>query len=117
MNLLLFTDFLSFIKIQHWVAVKHSHHIILNDLYEEMSDKIDEFVECSLGLLSPDRVEVEPNPIDAEMDLELHLKIMKRYNDFFASCQSIAEGYSSLESLLDDMTNIVSKACYLLKMK
>jgi hypothetical protein len=34
MNLSLFTDFLSFIKIQHWVAVKHSHHIILGDLYE-----------------------------------------------------------------------------------
>ena len=117
MNLNLFTDFLTFIKIQHWVAAKHSHHTILGDLYESLDDKFDEFIECSLGLFQVSRVEIESNPIDAQMDLELHLKIMQRYNEFHNKCKEIAGDNSALLSLLDDMTNIVSRACYLLKMK
>lgn len=117
MNLNLFTDFLTFIKIQHWVAAKHSHHVILGDLYDSLDDKFDEFIECSLGLFQVSRVEIESNPIDAQMDLELHLKIMQRYNEFYIKCKEIAGDNSALLSLLDDMTNIVSRACYLLKMK
>lgn len=117
MNINLFTDFLTFIKVQHWVAAKHSHHIILGDLYESLDDKIDEFIECSLGLYQISSVEIESNPIDAQMDLELHLKIMQRYNEFYAKCAEIAKDSTALQSLLDDMTNLVSRACYLLKMK
>ena len=117
MNLNLFTDFLTFLKIQHWVAAKHSHHVILGDLYEDLSDKIDEFVESSIGLMNFDKVEVVSNPIDADMDLELHLKIKERYQEFYQECFKYAQQDSSLTSLLDDMTNIVSRACYLLKMK
>lgn len=117
MNLNLFTDFLTFIKVQHWVAAKHSHHVILGDLYDSLDEKIDEFIECYLGLFQISSVEIESNPIDAQMDLELHLKIMQRYNEFFTKCSEIAGDISALQSLLDDMTNIVARACYLLKMK
>lgn len=117
MNLNLFTDFLTFIKVQHWVAAKHSHHVILGDLYDSLDEKIDEFIECYLGLFQISSVEIESNPIDAQMDLELHLKIMQRYNEFFTKCSEIAKDSTALQSLLDDMTNIVARACYLLKMK
>ena len=117
MNLSLFTDFLSFIKIQHWVAPKHSHHEILGDLYDDLSDKIDEFVECALGLFELSQVEATSTPIDADMGVELHTKIKNKFNEVYVTWEQYASQSSALMSLLDDMTNIVSRAAYLLKMK
>lgn len=117
MNLSIFTDFLSFIKIQHWVAPKHSHHIILGDLYDELSSKIDEFVECVMGLKDLSQVELLSAQMDIEAGVDIHVKIKNKYNILYKACVEIADDSSSLLSLIDDMTNIVSRACYLLKMK
>lgn len=46
------TKFLTFqnqVKIQHWQTTSYSEHKSLGDLYDSLSDNIDEFIETFMG--------------------------------------------------------------------
>ena len=49
MNFGIFFLFLNTIKSLHWATKSYAHHKVLDDAYNDFSNKIDEFVECCLG--------------------------------------------------------------------
>lgn len=47
--IILCLEMLNTVKLYHWKTMKHSEHKATDDLYSELNDKIDEFVEVLMG--------------------------------------------------------------------
>lgn len=117
MNFSPFFYFLNVVKSLHWAAKKHSQHKVLDDAYDEFSDKIDEFVECYLGSTDNSNIKYEIH-LDFSFDNEpeeLIYKFDAAFDDFNTAIQKYAID-DHLDSLIDDLNNIYSKTKYLLKM-
>ncbi len=116
MQFTIFLKFLNIIKLLHWKATSHSTHKVLDDLYEEMSDKIDEFVECYLGFFPSPTAESAIDGLETPDGEEYKIFLVSSYQDMRRVAGSMAKDNTSLLSLLDDMDNIMAKSVYLLKM-
>lgn len=116
MNFSHFFVFLNIIKTLHWTTDKHSHHLILDEAYNDFSSKIDEFVESCIG--SNNVKKFENITIAFEIpDTDETLYIFESvFNDLLTAIGKYANS-SEQESLIDDMKNIANKTIYLLKMK
>lgn len=107
--------FLNQLKTLHWLTKSYAHHKILDDAYEDFSDKIDEFVESTLGMNNP--ASFKPVSIAFEMpEDEISYLFESYYDSFVLSIRKYANT-SALESLIDDFDNIANKTIYLLRMK
>lgn len=45
----LLTSIQSSVKVLHWTAKAHAHHVALGDLYDDLDDPIDRLAEAILG--------------------------------------------------------------------
>lgn len=117
MNFSVFFTFLNTIKSLHWVAKKHSQHVILDNAYNDFSDKIDEFVECYIGSNEKTKVKetVEVSFTFTNDKEELIYTFNSAFDDFNTIIQKYAND-DHLQSLIDDLNNIYSKTVYLLNM-
>lgn len=78
-----FLNTLNMIKLFHWKTMQYSAHKATDDLYEDLSSKIDTFVEQLMGLLNT-RIDVNPqNTMAINCDnletLCIRLKKFKQY--------------------------------------
>ena len=120
LNIKALTDFTGFVKRCHWTSPKHSWHEVLNELYETLDGKFDEFVEAYLGKF-PDGVEVEDVYFeDSEGNLQRMDGLGSIFNlasDLLDYLEPFSELDSGLMSIFDDIKEALSKAMYLLRME
>ena len=108
--------FLNSVKTFHWLTSSHAHHIVLDEAYNNFSDKIDEFVESAIGMNNPSEFKpVKVSFMEAATEDELPYLFEKIYDDFISQIRKYATT-QALESLIDDMDNIANKTIYLLRM-
>lgn len=116
MNFGIFFLFLNSIKAMHWVTKSYAHHKVLDEAYNEFSDKIDEFVESCIG----------SNNVQNFHSISVAFEIPEDEEEIVHNFQLICDELSTnirkyansseLESLVDDLNNIANKTIYLLKM-
>lgn len=116
MNFGIFFLFLNSIKTMHWITKSYAHHKVLDEAYEEFSDKIDEFVESFIG--SNNIKKFQPISVafeipDDEEDIVYRFQLI--CDELSTNIRKYANS-SELESLIDDLNNIANKTIYLLKM-
>lgn len=115
MNFSPFFLFLNQLKTLHWLTKSYAHHKVLDEAYADFSDKIDEFVESTLGMNNPSNF--KSISIAFEMpDDEISYLFESYYDSFISSIRKYANT-SALESLIDDLDNIANRTIYLLRMK
>lgn len=108
--------FLNSIKTFHWLSSSHAHHIVLDEAYNDFSDKIDEFVESCIGVNHPKSYYNITVSFEIPEEAEDIVFIFERaFDDLMTSISKYANR-PELESLIDDMNNIANKTIYLLKM-
>lgn len=111
-----FIRILSALKVLHWTSKRYSAHVALEKAYDDLGDKIDEFIECYLGVTNkadgglrefslPDNLHREPDKVFGQLMNEF-LGEVNRYN-----------ASSGIGSLIDDMENIGARIIYLLRMQ
>lgn len=139
LNLKYILDALGFVKASHWMAEKHSHHVVLDELYKTLDKKFDEYVEAFAGcegeliystdtdnekfeaeFLNNEFVGNESDPV-LEEGLEDEYAEMHRFIKVVAKAvnktlDEFDEVSSSLASIHDDIKQAFEKADYLLKM-
>lgn len=121
MNFHHFNTFLATIKTLHWKETSHHGHVILGALYKDLEDKFDEIVECVLGSKNISIISqtvCTQKEIKTEDMKDVATYVAEEFNTLYSTmstqqCMSA----SHIQSLFDDAANIVSRACYLLKMK
>lgn len=109
--------FLNMIKTMHWLTKSYAHHKILDELYDDFQDKLDEFVESCIGA----------NNIKKFQNISIAFEIPDGADDIvdvfdsaFNELMTSLGKYTNtpaLESILDDLNNLANKAIYLLQMK
>lgn len=107
--------FLNIIKALHWTTKSHGQHKILDDAFDEFTEKLDEFVECCIGANKVEKfheVSVQFNIPEGEDIIQM---FEMSFDDLITGLTKYANT-SSLESLIDDLTNIANKTSYLLAM-
>ena len=109
--------FLNLIKTMHWITKSHAHHKILDEMYGEFQDKLDEFVESCIGANNVKKFQSIsiafeiPDGADDIVDV-----FDSAFNELMTSLGKYANT-PALESLLDDLNNLANKTVYLLNMR
>ena len=118
LNLNAFTFTLGVVKCVHWTAKKHSHHKILDDLYDELYDSFDEFVESYIGKFKEDFYigEIEMSERERYSSFDSVEDVSETLKDFCDYLKPFSEKDSELSSVFDDIKNSINKAMYLLRM-
>lgn len=115
MNFSIFFQFLNAIKTLHWTSRRHSQHVILDNIFEDFSKKIDEFIESYIGVNNPVKFDdVTVNFMMPEDD-----DILFIFESLFDNLSTALGKYANrpeLESLVDDFNNLANKYIYLLRM-
>lgn len=117
MNFSVFFLFLNTLKTMHWLTKSYAHHKILDEAYDDFSDKVDEFIESCIGVNNPksfQNVTISFDMPDAEEDIVL---LFERTFDDLSTTLAKYANRPELESLVDDFNNLANKYIYLLKMK
>lgn len=102
-----FLTFLANVQLYHWITRSHARHEAAGELYDGMSEKIDEFLEVyigSNGLKKMDGIRLPVSP--------LKHKEAVRYLKAFQSFLSNLELTPTLANLRDEMSAQVSRALY-----
>lgn len=116
MNFSAFFLFLNTIKTLHWITKSYAHHKVLDEAYNDFSDKIDEFVESCIGINAPKKYEniaINFEIPDSEDDIVF---VFERAFDDLVTSINRYTNRTELESLIDDLNNIANKTIYLLRM-
>lgn len=109
--------YLNAIKYLHWTTKVYAEHIALDSAYSSLSEHIDKFVEVYRGLKPEEKLELKnisfnenPKPQDYDNTLDFFKDLS---HDFLNKIEKYNE-QSSLESIIDDMENVIYQTLYLL---
>lgn len=118
LNLNSFTFTLGVVKCVHWMTKKHSYHKILDDLYDELYDSFDEFVESYIGKFKDGFYvgEIEMSERERYSSFDSVEDVSETLKDFCRYLKPFSEKDSELSSIFDDIKNSINKALYLLRM-
>ena len=104
------TNFLIFqttIKVYHWNTTSHSRHVASGELYEEISELIDEFMEVYMGTK---RI--------VHGDLDLHIRKLSNRNaipylrSFIVFLNGLDKLSPDLSNIRDEMMAVVHRTIY-----
>ena len=126
--LLTFLTITTQIKLYHWQTLSHPRHVASGDLYSELDELVDKFIEALQGriisetsnpnyrILLSDRTNTITLKNYSDNDaftLIINIKLYLESNEFI----SIIGKYSDLVNLRDEMLNVVNKTTYLFSLK
>ena len=106
------SDFLSFqanIQVYHWQTYSHSRHEAAGELYEEMTDLIDEFMEVYMGN-SKKRIKLESDSIAVKTHTSRSIVVYLR--EFLLFLDHLETTESSLLNIRDEMKAVILRALY-----
>jgi len=97
--------------LNHWRTQSYAEHQALGDFYDNLTDLLDNFVECYQGNFG-----IIP---EVKLKNETHGEILKCLESdalwISANRESITDGVDALENLLDEITALYLKTIYKLK--
>ena len=116
MNVTALLTLLDQIRIYHWQTPKHREHVAFNDLYEGLSDKIDEIIEVFQGKHGIIKAKVSfdmkaVNYSSSENCVSYLDKFIEYFNSDFIDDP---ENNGDLVSIKDDIVALLNKTKYLL---
>lgn len=94
----------------HLRTNKYSIHMALDEFYKEMPEKVDSLIEAYQS--SFDIIEDYENLLAEESD---PIVFMEQLKTFIYNNKSLFDGLSELESLVDDILELVDSTLYKLK--
>jgi DNA-binding ferritin-like protein len=115
----LFLGLQSQLKICHWQTANFGWHEAFGNIYNELDDLIDEFVEAAMGKygrpeLSDDEKVIEINNI-SDLDLEA---MMKTVREALVQLEdNFEESDTDLMGIRDDILGKINKLSYLITLK
>ena len=112
-----FMELLVMIKLYHWKTHSYSQHKATDQLYSDLNEKIDSFVEILLGK-SKNRIQMlekKMNMYDLDTKTELKEKVFE-YREFLIDMNSIfdAKRDSDLLNSRDEILGLLNQFLYLL---
>lgn len=114
----LFIETLTSIKLYHWRTHSYSEHKATDELYTQLDEKVDEFVEIMQGkMLSPNRIE-EINDVIRMATPSKKNDLLERMLQFNEKMQKLDTVFdkkkdSDLLNLRDEIMGLVNRFIYL----
>ena len=123
--LVFFLELLNNVKIYHWKTKSHSIHKSSDELYEELNDKVDEFIEIFMGkngkrinLFNKKSIKLHINDFSNFIFFQRYIENSKKYLIEMTNNKNMSNDENSdLISIRDDILGILNKFTYLLTLK
>lgn len=118
-----FLHMLNTVKLYHWKTTSFSTHKATDELYAELNDKIDEFVEVMLGKREmggrAKLLNVPLIKLSMYSNNEAFTKQIESYKDFLLSFNESLDGVvnTDLLAIRDEILAAFNKFLYLLSLK
>ncbi len=114
---LIFLELLNMIKLFHWQTSQYSVHKSTDQLYEELSNNIDKYVEIMLGKnISRPNIQQKSIPLYSCLNLPSFLKQIDKYKKYFVHLKYSPE-HSDLSNIRDEILGNLNQFTYLLSFK
>ena len=114
---LIFLELLNMIKLFHWQTSQYSVHKSTDQLYEELSNNIDKYVEIMLGKnMSRPNIQQKSIPLYSCLNLPSFLKQIDKYKKYFVHLKYSPE-HSDLSNIRDEILGDLNQFLYLLSFK
>jgi hypothetical protein len=121
--IILCLEMLNTVKLYHWKTMKHSEHKATDDLYSELNDKIDEFVEVLMGkdgkrIHLSGKKSIKLDDLNNLSALKKYIENTKKYLINMTNSKNIGTPENSdLLNIRDEILGILNKFTYLLTLK
>ena len=115
--ILLFLEMLNMIKLYHWQTYSYSTHKATDQIFSELSDNVDKYVEVMLGK-GPSRPRIHSKfiPLKSFNHITPFLKEIEKYKKIFISLSYSSED-SDLLNIRDEILGNLNQFTYLLSLK
>ena len=115
--ILFFIELLNMIKLYHWQTYSYATHKATDQLYQELNDNIDKYVESMLGKIpSRPNLHLKSIPLRSFTNLSLFLKEIEKCKKFLIQINYSSEN-SDLFSIRDEILGNLNQFTYLLSLK
>ena len=115
--ILLFLEMLNMIKLYHWQTYSYSTHKATDQIFSELSDNVDKYVEVMLGKgPSRPRIQLKFIPLKSFNHIIPFLKEIEKYKKIFISLSYSSED-SDLLNIRDEILGNLNQFTYLLSLK
>jgi DNA-binding ferritin-like protein len=108
------------LKIFHWQTPKYSAHVAYGDIYTDLSDLIDEFVEIFMGkygkIKNKDGFQINLVNLNNDKDEVNFIDTQIKYISFELK-KSLKEDDTDLFNIIDEMLSKLNKLKYLLTLQ
>lgn len=116
-------EMLNTVKLYHWKTMKYAEHKATDDLYSELSDKIDEFVEVLMGkdgkrINLTGKKSLRLQDFNNSNAFKKYVEEAKKYLIKMTDNKNISTSENSdLLNIRDEILGILNKFTYLLTLK
>lgn len=121
--IILCLEMLNTVKLYHWKTMKYSEHKATDDLYGDLNDKIDEFVEVLIGkdgqrIKLSGKKSLRLQDFDTSNAFKKYVEKAKKYLISMTNSKNIGTSENSdLLNIRDEILGILNKFTYLLTLK
>jgi len=121
--IILCLEMLNTVKLYHWKTMKYSEHKATDDLYGDLNDKIDEFVEVLIGkdgqrIRLSGKKSLRLQDFDTSNAFKNYVEKAKKYLISMTNSKNIGTSENSdLLNIRDEILGILNKFTYLLTLK
>lgn len=115
-------EILNTIKIYHWKTHEYSNHKATDELYSELNEKIDTFIEVLIGKngkrITINQKSMKVNDFDNSNKFKIYIENIKKYFINMTTSKNInVSNDSDLLSIRDEILETLNKFTYLLTLK
>jgi DNA-binding ferritin-like protein len=121
--IILCLEMLNTVKLYHWKTMKYAEHKATDDLYGDLNDKIDEFVEVLMGkdgqrINLYGKKSLKLQDFDSSNAFKNYIEKAKKYLISMTNSKNIGTSENSdLLNIRDEILGILNKFTYLLTLK
>jgi hypothetical protein len=121
--IILCLEMLNTVKLYHWKTMKYAEHKATDDLYGDLNDKIDEFVEVLMGkngqrINLSGKKSLKLQDFDSSNTFKNYIEKAKKYLISMTNSKNIGTSENSdLLNIRDEILGILNKFTYLLTLK
>lgn len=112
-----FLGLLGQIKLYHWSTMSYATHKALNELHEELSGLVDNFVETYIGKFNKQPLPNFTVKMEAKSDTSKLLNMLEKERENIRSMHKQLKTSSELQNILDEMMSVINTTIYLCKLK
>lgn len=108
-----FLSLLGQVKTYHWSTMSYAVHKALDDLHEELSELVDDFVEVYIGRFKKQPVKPATLSFKVHTDTSKFIKYLEDERETLRKMHQSFSKNTELQTILDDMMKAINKTLYL----